>query len=488
MLIDELFLYDNDNIANSILKNCHQAFLLKEFNGKIIYANKDAELMFDYNLVEFKQLTRENIIVHEDEQLQKLLYLRNINKRIKGEAIAIKKNGDKFPIEFSSVIHETKDNKKIVSYFITDISEKKKSADLLKQSEELFKSIVENSSDIITLLDATGKILYQSTSVQQHMGYEKNELAGKHFHEFIHPDDLPKVLTEFTKMATNELLFNSMEFRLLNKNGEYLTLHASANNQLNNPSVKAIIINSRDISEKKKIEFEKEKLIEELLRYNYELKQFSYIVSHNLRAPLTNLLSISSLLEDEVVDKITHQNLIKGLKTVSKDLTDTVNDLSEILFIKDFKSSQREALQFEKIYKKSLNKLSAITGFTNTIFKIDFSQAPVVKFIEPYLENVFFQLLSNAIKYAHANRQLLIEIETMEQANNILLRVKDNGKGMDVNKVKDKIFGLYQRFHTNESKGLGLYLIKAQLAAYNATIHFESTVDVGTVFTITFPK
>ncbi|MFY7653182.1 MAG: ATP-binding protein, partial [Chitinophagaceae bacterium] len=85
-------------------------------------------------------------------------------------------------------------------------------------------------------------------------------------------------------------------------------------------------------------------------------------------------------------------------------------------------------------------------------------------------------------------RQLVIEVETIEQEKVIFLKVKDNGKGMDVNKVKDKIFGLYQRFHTNDSKGLGLYLIKAQLAAYNATIHFESTVDVGTVFTITFPK
>jgi signal transduction histidine kinase len=96
-------------------------------------------------------------------------------------------------------------------------------------------------------------------------------------------------------------------------------------------------------------------------------------------------------------------------------------------------------------------------------------------------------LLTNSLKYKSETRKLKINITASRQGDNILLIFKDNGIGIDLERNRDKIFGLYQRFHDYpDSKGLGLYLVKSQVETMGGTINVESQVDVGTTFTLTF--
>ena len=123
------------------------------------------------------------------------------------------------------------------------------------------------------------------------------------------------------------------------------------------------------------------------------------------------------------------------------------------------------------------------------IIEKDFSGASSVKFSDTYLESILLNLLTNSIKYAHPDRKPLIRIRTMKNPydGGIKLIYSDNGIGMDMQRIKNRIFGLYQRFHNNaDSKGIGLYLIHSQITALGGTIEVDSEENVGTTFTINF--
>jgi signal transduction histidine kinase len=108
--------------------------------------------------------------------------------------------------------------------------------------------------------------------------------------------------------------------------------------------------------------------------------------------------------------------------------------------------------------------------------------------IPAYIDSIFYNLISNAIKYRSLERNPEISITTLIENDSLVLLVKDNGLGMDTKKLKDKIFTLYQRFHHHvEGKGIGLFLVKTQVEALNGTIEISSKVNEGTTFTIRLP-
>ena len=145
-------------------------------------------------------------------------------------------------------------------------------------------------------------------------------------------------------------------------------------------------------------------------------------------------------------------------------------------------------LKFELFLNKVKDFISNSIESKNVIIESDFSLAPTVKFSGIYLESIFLNLMTNAIKYAHPSRNPIMKITTSQLPDNkVILIFSDNGLGMNMNRIKGRIFGLYQRFHNNaDSKGLGLYLIHTQVTALGGTIDVESIENQGTTFTIIF--
>lgn len=128
------------------------------------------------------------------------------------------------------------------------------SKNLLQNNEEVFRSLIQNSADIITLVNDKGIISYTSSSVKDILGYNENELIGRSVFEFVHPDDLEFTQNEFKITLDKFGKGKKIECRFKNKRGDYVYLEAQGNNQLNNPSIKRYVINSRNISERKKSE------------------------------------------------------------------------------------------------------------------------------------------------------------------------------------------------------------------------------------------
>jgi signal transduction histidine kinase len=243
----------------------------------------------------------------------------------------------------------------------------------------------------------------------------------------------------------------------------------------------------RDVTEEKNKEKEREQLIRELTQNNKDLKQFSYITSHNLRAPLSNLTGLLNLVEDMTIEDPELKEIIAGFSKSTHLLNETINDLVKVVIIKDNPSIQKEKVLIKEIFENVFNQLSFLISLHKPILKIDLEEVSILNINKSYLESIFLNLLTNAIKYRAENRQLKVNISSKVVDDNLVLTFKDNGVGIDLVRNKDKIFGLYQRFHNHpDSKGLGLYLVKSQVEAMGGSINVESTVGKGTTFTITF--
>ncbi len=206
-----------------------------------------------------------------------------------------------------------------------------------------------------------------------------------------------------------------------------------------------------------------------------------------MRAPLSNLTGLLNLIEDINIEDPELKEIINGFSKSTHLLNETINDLVKVIIIKDNPSIQKEKVLIKDVFENVFNQLSFLISVNKPILKIDLEDVTILDINKSYLESIFLNLLTNAIKYRDPNRQLRVTIATKVVDDNLIITFKDNGIGIDLEKNMDKIFGLYQRFHNYpDSKGLGLYLVKSQVESMGGTISVASTVGKGTTFTIVF--
>jgi signal transduction histidine kinase len=225
---------------------------------------------------------------------------------------------------------------------------------------------------------------------------------------------------------------------------------------------------------------------QELVEQNNQLEQFAFIAAHNLRAPLARIMGLAHILELAAEDRDRTQILHKMVSSTN-DLDCVIKDLNAILEIKKHTSNLievdlRHAL--ERVHKTLEKEFEE----TNAKLKSEFTVDKVFA-VPPYVESILYNLISNAIKYRHPDRDPLIVIKTWADNDYVCLSVSDNGLGIDLSKHKSSMFGLYKRFHLHmEGKGLGLYLIKTQMIALGGKIDVESELDKGTTFLVYFKR
>ncbi len=370
--------------------------------------------------------------------------------------------------------------------------------DITKQKEEeqrlrLLETVITQSKDavMITNIDTSTEvipnIIFVNSAFTDMTGYKANEVIGKSPVMFFGPKS---DILEFDKLKTaiqqyKECFVETISYK---KNGEEFWINFSMIPVTNKDGEHSHWISiQRDVTEEKNKVKEREHLIRELTQNNKDLKQFSYITSHNLRAPLSNLTGLLNLVEDMPIEDPELKEIIAGFTKSTHLLNETINDLVKVVIIKDNPSIQKEKVLIKEIFENVFNQLSFLIGLHKPILKINLEEVTILNINKSYLESIFLNLLTNAIKYRSENRQLRVTISSKVVNDNLILTFKDNGIGIDLVRNKDKIFGLYQRFHNHpDSKGLGLYLVKSQVEAMGGTITVESTVGKGTTFTIIF--
>ncbi|GAB3162937.1 hypothetical protein GCM10027291_01630 [Telluribacter humicola] len=307
----------------------------------------------------------------------------------------------------------------------------------------------------------------------------------------IHPDDLPWFMDGYAQ-SFQQPDVNQFEatYRAQKSDGTYATVLGRGfivRDQDGNPT--RIVGAIQDITRHIEREQEREKLIKELSQANAELKQFTYITSHNFRAPLSNLLGLLDLMKAIPIEDPMLAEIIEGFRKSTTALHETVNDLIQVLITKGNPSQSKEQLSIREVFDKVYHQIRISVEEAGTEIQYDDQLAPMVYFDRSYLESILLNLLTNSVKYRSYQRALRINITTRDTGDSVQLLFSDNGIGMDLDRYRDRLFGLYQRFHDRpDSKGLGLYLVKSQIEALGGSIDVESQVDQGTTFTITFTK
>jgi PAS domain S-box-containing protein len=370
--------------------------------------------------------------------------------------------------------------------------------DITKQKEEeqrlkLLETVITQTKDAIVITDTDfhenelPKIIFVNPAFTNMTGFKAKEVIGKSPSMFIGPkSDLNELDKLFKALqSVNECFIETISYR---KNKEEYWVNFSMIPIFNKDGEHTHWISiQRDITENKNQEKEKEQLIRELTQNNKDLKQFSYITSHNFRAPLSNLTGLLNLLEDIPIENEELKEILNGFNKSTNLLNDTINDLVKVVIIKDNPSIQKEDVVVNEVFENVFFQLNNQINLHKPTFKIEIDQDAVLQINKAYLESIILNLVTNAIKYRSLERKLKITIKVFKKENNVLLEIADNGIGIDMEKNKDQIFGLYQRFHNYpDSKGLGLYLVKSQVEAMGGSITVSSIVNKGTTFTITF--
>jgi signal transduction histidine kinase len=241
---------------------------------------------------------------------------------------------------------------------------------------------------------------------------------------------------------------------------------------------------SHNISERKLAELERTKITTELIQHNKDLEQFAYIISHNLRAPVANILGAARAMNHPRLSANEKDILSRGLKESVTRLDNVVRDLTHILQVKREINEVKEKIQFSQLVD---DIKASIKNLIEDKIKIncDFSEINEFLTLKSYLYSIFFNLISNSIKYARPQVPCFIEIKSRLVNDRVELTFIDNGMGIDLEKKGDQVFGLYKRFHTKiEGKGIGLFMVKTQVETLGGKISLKSEVNKGSEFKI----
>ena len=318
-------------------------------------------------------------------------------------------------------------------------------------------------------------------------GYSYNEIIGKSPDMFIGENSDLKEYQKLIKAINDKKECQIETISYTKNNEEYLVRFSMIPVYNSENELSHWISIQRDISQEKKQEIEKEKLIVELIQKNKDLKQFSYITSHNLRAPLSNLTGLLTLIDDIPIENLELKEILSGFNKSTHLLNETINDLVKVIVIKENSSLQKEAIQLEDVFAKVINQLSFQIEVAKPTININLNEASVLNSNKAYLESIILNLITNSLKFKSENRALEINITASKIGNITTILFSDNGIGIDLKRNRNKVFGLYQRFHNHsDSRGLGLYLVKSQVETMGGTIEIESEANKGTTFTLTF--
>ncbi|MFZ6023732.1 MAG: ABC transporter substrate-binding protein [Bacteroidota bacterium] len=337
----------------------------------------------------------------------------------------------------------------------------------------------------------TGQVYYND-QWKIMLGYAPEELSNRFetFEKLLHPNEkdlVSRLLNEHLEGKTS--VFQAV-IRMRTKDKRWKWVLTMSKASMRNEEGNAIRLSGihLDIDDIKQKEIELKELTQELMHSNNELQQFAYITSHNLRAPVANLISLLGLFDRGHLSERNTVFLEKMGISVER-LHATLNDLNEILSSRINKADRDDHLVFAEELNKVKELISEEIRLKEAVIQADFSRAPEIFFSRKVMHSILLNLLTNAIKYKRPGIPPIIQIYTEADGDYVILYVKDNGLGIDMEKHGNKIFGLYQRFHDNkDGKGLGLYIIKNQVEALEGKIAVESIVNKGTMFHVFLKK
>lgn len=460
--------------------------------GNILWSGNIRDVL-GYDPKELGDINRWVELIHPDDRAEALAELDKAlaaNKRYDVYYRFRKKDGEYCHMHDRGVFLTGSDNKAIrMLGMMNDVSQRVKAEESLRESEHRFRNLQQASFGGIGLHDK-GKIIDCNQGLCDITGYSYDELIGSNGLNLIAPEWRDFVLEKITSGYDK-----TYDVEGIRKDGSrYFVEIRGKNLPLQGKTIR--VTEFRDITDRKvneeKIAEHNKKLFavaEELRRKNHQLQEFTQIVSHNLRSPVGNILTLLTFYENATSDE-ERRELIALLKESGATTLTMLDELNDILKIKQDKNIPQQDIHFEKLTHQVTSMLTARITEVKAQITFDFSQAPVIHYPGIYLESILLNLLDNALKYHSPERLPEISLLTFkDDKGNIVLVVRDNGLGINLQRYGHQVFKLRKTFHYHpESRGIGLFMIKNQIEAMGGSIHVESVENEGTTFFVNFNK
>jgi PAS domain S-box-containing protein len=239
-----------------------------------------------------------------------------------------------------------------------------------------------------------------------------------------------------------------------------------------------------DISERKEQENELGKYLKIVEDQNERLKNFTYIVSHNLRSHSANIQGLMHLINKKHPD-IASNEYVRMLNKASINLDDTLHHLNSVVSVVS-SAEQMTKINLSDEVTIFLNTFENLISESKISFIHEISNNVVVEAVPAFLESIITNLLTNAIKYRDKNKNnCYVKISCRNFNGIVVIEIEDNGLGIDLAKYGDKLFGMYKTFHTHkDSRGIGLFLTKNQVESMGGRIEVDSTLGIGSTFKV----
>jgi two-component system sporulation sensor kinase A len=477
-LMLENYLLNGTNSYQSLFVYNNDAFFAIDLSGYYIFLNPACEGIFGYSNEEI--LTKKFIEVTAFEDVTKVsaFFYKAIEGGIQNYDCKINhRNGQIVELNITNLPIVVDDE--IIGVYgvaknITDIKQRRQK---LKDSEELYRILTENSMDLITKTDLNGIYLYVSPVCEQILGYKPEELVGRSSYHLVHKEDLEKYtinhlhLTDIQTKALNT-------FRMRKKNGDYIFLESLSNAFIKSNNDVEIISVSRDITERIMAEEDRKKT-QELLLNSEKLSvagQLAAGIAHEVRNPLTAIKGFLQLMKIEDEQKA-------YMEIIQSEISRIEMILTELLII-----AKPQVMKFKKTaiqdLLKSVKTLLDTQAILNNI-EIELDTPEVISEImcdENQLKQVFINFIKNSIEAMPTGGE--IKIQVTEAIDHVLLRFSDTGSGIP----KENLKRIGEPFFTTKERGTGLGLLvsKQIIENHNGHILIDSDGN-GTSIEVTLP-
>ena len=340
-------------------------------------------------------------------------------------------------------------------------------AKIRKQDHRLIAELSEQSPLPILRLDEKGKIVYSNPAAK-----------------FLEDENLIKELNNLIELEVGENF--EFEFPVADKIFNCIVSY-NADHKYHN-----VYFIDNTVQKSAFSELESQNTLIE--RKNQNLSQFTYIVAHDLKAPVINLRQLLDLLlqnyhlKSKTKDK---DHVLLSLLNESLNKLETVmEDVSGILKAREESAIQKKVVfSVAKYAKKAVNEFKDVLKDINAEVSFHIESNLRLNFPLSDFSTILYNLIENAIKFRDPERTLNLNFTASETHDEIILKIKDNGLGFDEKMAKGKLFVFYQRMHSQiEGKGLGLQLVRNIMDSHNGQVHFMSATGSGSTFLLNFKK
>lgn len=361
----------------------------------------------------------------------------------------------------------------------------------LEESNQRYQYVSRATSDAIWDWDIIKGTLYWGENFQSIFGYNRADIDPgiDSWTAHIYPDDADRIAKSIRAVLKGNTTIWKEEYRYRKADGTYAYVVDRGFVIRDKAGTAVRMVGAmHDISERKQGLQEMKRITDDLYKHNRELHEFGYIVSHNLRSPVANIMGIATLLELEKDDPETVTYCTNNLKSSISRLDEVIQDLSKILSSTDSSVDlTAEPVDLSETVRNIKTDLA--DKILRNHARIDVTPGTfLILSHKAYIYSIFFNLITNSIKYRSENApEISIFISWKGTVANIVF--SDNGCGIDLVRHGEELFKPYKRFHTHvEGKGLGMFLVKSHVEALGGEISVESQPGAGTMFTVCLPN